>query len=272
MRWGLALICLLVLAAPARAVPLADTPHFLVTCTLSHRAPNDPIVHFGMPGMSHMHDFFGNSTTNAFTTARKLRHGHTSCHPNGDRSGYWVPSLYVGRRPARFASVTVYFEGWPGHTAEVRPFPFGLKLLAGFPMAKHPPKGGAALWSCTGTGADPLAGSLRIPVCPSYSRVRLDVRFPDCWDGRHLDSRGHRRHMAYSDAGVCPARAPVLLPRVRFDIEYATHGARGAVIASGPGYTAHGDFFNGWRPSLLSSRIDRCIHGDLRCNFDGQPY
>src|SRR3954447_3071502 len=142
MRWGLLLLAL-VLAAPAQAIPLPETPHFLATCTLSHRAPNDPIVHFGMPGMSHMHDFFGNSTTNAFTTARKLRAGRTSCHPNADRSGYWTPTLYVGKRPARFASVTVYFEAWPGHTAEVRPFPYGLKMLAGFPHAKRPPKGGA---------------------------------------------------------------------------------------------------------------------------------
>jgi hypothetical protein len=271
MRLGLFLVCLLVMAAPARGIPLPGVPHFLATCTLSHRAPNDPIVHFGMPGMSHMHDFFGNVTTNASSTAQTLRRGRTSCHPNGDRSGYWVPTLYVRGKPASEAAINVYFEASPGRAADVRPFPYGLKMLAGFPMARRARKGGAALWSCTGNG-DPAAGSTTMPVCPRYSRLRLVVRFPDCWDGRHLDSPGHRRHMAYSSGGVCPPRAPVLVPRVRFDIEYASRGSRGAQIASGPGYTAHGDFFNAWRPTVLAARIDHCLHGGLRCNFGGQPY
>jgi hypothetical protein len=30
------------------------------------------------------------------------------------------------------------------------------------------------------------------------SLLQLDVIFPDCWDGRHLDSPDHKSHMAYS--------------------------------------------------------------------------
>ncbi|MEA2427995.1 MAG: hypothetical protein QOF37_1623 [Thermoleophilaceae bacterium] len=261
--------CALCSAGPTSADSLPGVPQFLASCTLSHRLPDDPIVHFGMPGMSHMHDFFGNVSANAFSTRRSLVRARTTCHPTTDRSAYWTPTLYVHGRPVGTSSVTIYFEAPPARVDELRTYPPGLKMIAGHAMARRPPRDGHALWNCKGVAG---RGSTRIPVCPSWSRVRLVVRFPDCWDGRRLDSPDHRRHMAYSAGGACPARAPVLVPRARFDIEYRTHGAPGALIASGPGYTAHGDFFNAWRPGVLAARIDRCIRGRMRCDYDGHPY
>ena len=41
---------------------------FFTDCLPSHRAPDDPIVYPKQPGASHLHDFFGNETTNAFST------------------------------------------------------------------------------------------------------------------------------------------------------------------------------------------------------------
>src|SRR5919201_4749448 len=36
-----------------------------VKCGFSHDAPDDPIVHPGQPGASHLHSFIGNTTTDA---------------------------------------------------------------------------------------------------------------------------------------------------------------------------------------------------------------
>lgn len=52
------------------------------------------------------------------------------------------------------------------------------------------------LWSC---GAETRVPATRTtaPTC-STPDLRLSIAFPDCWDGRHLDSADHKSHMAYS--------------------------------------------------------------------------
>ena len=58
--------------------PQGTVPQFVVKCGFSHTAPNDPIVHPGMTGMSHSHDFFGNRGTDADSTAASLLGGATT--------------------------------------------------------------------------------------------------------------------------------------------------------------------------------------------------
>ena len=48
----------------------AASPGWLVRCPLSHTAPEDPIAMPGTPGGTHDHDFFGNTSTGAFSTER----------------------------------------------------------------------------------------------------------------------------------------------------------------------------------------------------------
>src|SRR5438128_12610277 len=42
--------------------------NFVENCAFSHRAPDDPIVFPGKPGLSHDHSFVGNESTDAFST------------------------------------------------------------------------------------------------------------------------------------------------------------------------------------------------------------
>src|SRR5690349_9233817 len=60
--------------------PQGTVPQFVVKCGFSHVASNDPIVHPGMTGMSHSHDFFGNRGTNADSTPASLLGGATTCN------------------------------------------------------------------------------------------------------------------------------------------------------------------------------------------------
>src|SRR5215216_5502680 len=61
------------------APEVEDLGVFSTLCRYSHSAPDDPIVHPGMPGMSHLHDFFGNVTTNADSTYDSLLGQETTC-------------------------------------------------------------------------------------------------------------------------------------------------------------------------------------------------
>ena len=47
--------------------------NFVVDCGFTHRSSDDPIVSPGIPGAAHDHSFFGNETTDAFSTAATLR-------------------------------------------------------------------------------------------------------------------------------------------------------------------------------------------------------
>src|SRR5213079_507048 len=72
---GVAVFALLVgagsgLTSPVGAqVPLASG-RFVSVCEFSHQSMNDPIVYPGKPGKSHLHEFFGNASTNAYSTPK----------------------------------------------------------------------------------------------------------------------------------------------------------------------------------------------------------
>ena len=109
-----------------------DIGNFVAHCRFSHQLPDDPIVHADHPGASHLHTFFGNTTTDAGATHATLRAGSTTCRMPQDASGYWVPALYQDGHEVRPRSVTVYYRTTPlTDPAEIQPFPAGLKYVAG---------------------------------------------------------------------------------------------------------------------------------------------
>ena len=78
--------------------------------------------------------------------------------------------------------------------------------------------------------------------------------------------------MAYSAAGACPSSHPVAVPQVQFKIRWPTRGGRRRTrLASGPGFSAHGNFINGWQPPALQQRIDDCLKPVIKCGPDGRP-
>jgi hypothetical protein len=263
---GTALL-LLALLAGAPTAARADGI-FVADCALSHRAANDPIVFPRMPGASHMHDFFGNGSTDASSTLRSLRRSAGNCVPAADRSGYWTPTLYRHGRALKPVQVQVYYQDF-FRFGRVLPFPPGLRVVAGRADATAPQRG-VVRWTCRQdqVGGDPA----RIPSC-GQSFVALRIAFPDCWDGRRLDSRDHRSHMAYNRAGGkepgpqrCPGSHPVVVPTLQVNVVYPIHDGRGVRLASGKTLTAHADFFNGWRPSVQRRRVDDVINGGKACD------
>ena len=131
-------------------------------------------------------------------------------------------------------------------------------------------------WVCPG-GQVAAGDSTRAPTCATY-RLDLDLRFPDCWDGVHLDSKDHKSHMAYSvrpnklsTQRVCPSTHPRLMPQVVMNVRYSTFGGPLTRLASGAMNTAHGDFMNGWRQSKLVTLVQRCLNVDKYCGGGDYP-
>jgi hypothetical protein len=248
------------LIAPAAAVaavprPLDGPLHdgiFLSVCAPSHSATDDPIVHPGEPGASHAHEFFGNRTTNADSTYASLRAVGTTCRLGADTAAYWVPALYDdGRRVAPLRVNAYYLRG--GGRGPVVAFPAGLKVIAGNSGATTAQSRAITGWKCSGIprlalSSDPVA-------CPSGSHAVLVIRFPDCWNGKDLDSADHQGHMAYRVRGSCPSGYPVRVPRLSLNVHYQLPDVSGLTLASGSIYSSHADFFNAWNQTVLTRLV-----------------
>lgn len=151
-------------------------------------------------------------------------------------------------RALRPLGLDAYYRVAPGvDPAAVRPYPLGLVMPAGDPFTRRPLPRQVVAWGC---GSGPVVSS----------------GFPDCWDGRRLDSPGHRAHVAHSGRSGCPSGHPVALPRLTLVIWYPHRGPAGGLsLSSGGPHTAHADFLNAWQPGALAREV-RCLRRGVVCS------
>jgi Domain of unknown function (DUF1996) len=95
--------------------------------------------------------------------------------------------------------------------------------------------------------------------------IQLHVRFPDCWDGRRVDSVDHKQHMAYSIRGGCPRGHPVLVPSLILIVSYPITKGSDVSLSSGGQYSAHADFLNAWKQRALERIVKECRAGRPYC-------
>ena len=237
--------------------------NFVENCRYSHQAADDPIVFPGQPGLSHQHTFVGNRTTNASSSFGSLRSSATTCMRSDDTAAYWVPALYQGTTEVLPVAATVYYRR--GTVAEVSPFPNNMRMIAGDAKATSPQDMRVTFWSCG--VASGVQRSTDVPTCPDTrgSFLRLHIRFPECWDGRRLDSADHKSHMAYATRAGCPSTHPVEVPQITQIYRYPARGGDGFALASGGVYSAHADFLNAWKPGALRKLVDDCLNALVHC-------
>jgi uncharacterized protein DUF1996 len=252
----------------SRALTPFPDVNFISACGFSHRAPDDPIVYPGRPGLSHDHTFIGNVSTNAWSSLDTLRVASTTCTRDGDTAAYWAPTLVDNGTPVTPIGADVYYRRRT--FARVQPFPAGLKMVAGNSHAVSPQLLDITWWDC-GSKTD-VAAQSTVPTCPSgrNSSLRLHVRFPNCWDGKHLDSRDHKSHMAYSVGGACPARHPVAVPSLAIALRYPIMGDSSVYLASGGQFSGHADFINAWNQDRLAFLVNDCLNAARHCGLSGQ--
>jgi uncharacterized protein DUF1996 len=254
-------------AAPA----LSGAATFISACSFSHFAPDDPIVFPRAPGFSHDHTFVGNVSTSAFSTLSSLRSARTTCAPRTDTAAYWAPTLYVDGNPITPRGAAIYYRRLT--TAPVRPFPPGLRMVAGNSHAVRPQSQQITYWDCgvfkenfyAPRGLESSALSSGIPHCAQYANLQLHVTFPNCWNGKSLDSADHRSHMAYSVAGRCPSSHPVAVPAITLVYNYLALGPGKPILSSGGQYSGHADFINAWNEHALAELVDICLNGGAYC-------
>lgn len=277
---------------------------FRTVCAFSHAAYDDSIVYPGQPGVSHLHNFFGNTLSDANSTVTSLKTTGSSTCRGGivNRSSYWIPAMVdVSVTPARYIrprSMLVYYKSPNGDPKDVKPFPPGLVMIAGNPSATFPVIWGASGFSCSGfaQGSDHTEpfpdprGPHTIPINDcimpdgTQGEVWGGVVFPECWDGKNLDSPDHRSHMAYwripnidpatgKFVNTCPADHPVHLPMLSigaiWTIPPGSHTKDWKLVSDTglPGTSMHGDYREGWNrnggPNKDIDRAKQWVEGCL---------
>ncbi len=249
--------------------PQGAVGQFVAECDHSHSRPDDPIVFPGEPDRSHLHDFFGSRSANADSTVVDLRASSTSCDLLADTASYWSPAVFVDGVHVEPLVATAYYRAGVGvDPSTVASFPDGLAMIAGDQSADDAQPIEVAGWSCGGSSrrfTEP-------PRCASDAPLRLEVTFPDCWNGVDLDLPGHRRHVHYSQNGSCPDSHPVAMPQLTFAVTYPLSGDVSSLrLASGEPHTLHADFLNAWDPIRLETEVDLCIRRGVVCGIsDGR--
>jgi hypothetical protein len=237
---------------------------------------DDPIVAPMRLGASHLHVFWGNTSTDATSTQASIAStGNSTCRGGtANRTAYWAPALIDTGTGAPLAPdlIHVYYKSGYGGLApsDIHPLPAGLRMVAGSATATGPQEHGG--WRCWNAGG---ALTATIPRCAVGDFVAMTLEFPQCWDGHSLDSADHRSQLAYPDGGGCPASHPVAVPAITFNVLYPVTAASvpsrwrlssDTYDASMPGgYSVHGDWFDGWDQSVKQTWTDGCVRVPVSC-------
>lgn len=250
----------ILVAIPTAFISAALGANWITTCQQSHLNNDDPVAFPGQPGAAHQHLFTGARTTNAFSTFESLVASETTCEMGSDRTGYWEPKpLNYNLHPNKGA--LFYYTG--SKAASV--FPNGLKMKVGDAKATSEATNwgiaqGRIKFKC-GPGSNPEYPQPPL-ACTSGMLVTV-VEFPRWWDGLRLDSPDHISHMSYRrDAGH-----QVELLRVKAYVRHAVPPGLPIdfTLSSGPYYTYHLVFFDGWLKSELQRFIDHCVKTGRNC-------
>jgi hypothetical protein len=257
----------------------------------------DPIGERGIRPSRHVHQFYGSTEITRMARPQLATYADligtpTTCDLPADSALYWIPLLTQRGIPVPVKRMEAYYLAWNGDLTDpgltTQSPPDDLRLVAGNAMAtsrrsmdlEH------VYWDCgafstksafDGHWATPAAANCATaqPIAGGRVLLTLAVVFPSCWDGLLNDhtrtgdtadfngnpAAGTVQHLAYPTALGCPAAFPIRLMTLRQNVSWNYRGnGRDLRLSSGPGFTAHGDFLNGWTDPGLGDLLSHCVN------------
>jgi hypothetical protein len=262
---------------PPIPAPVSTTPNpeagFIIDCDVVKQAKDDPIVYPGGFGASHMHTFTGSTIVDANATAQKMaRAGTSSCAASGNTSSYWMPTLLTQSgallKPTMFR---LYYLNALNHYSQMAEIPFGLRMISGYPDATSPQNVDKIGWRCRNIAGDAHRTKLpTVHACPNDQYMQAYVIFPECWDGRRLDSPDHRSHMAYAP---CPATHPIKIPQIRLEAMFPIGSTYvGQRMENVTPHGLHADTFSAWDPATSRVMYNVCTRANKNCGPTEENY
>lgn len=236
------------------------TGAFRTMCKRSHFNRDDSLVYPGQSGRAHLHMYWGNTASDANSTAESIRtSGNSTCGGGiANRSTYWVPAMIDTSDGSviDMSYADVYYKtGYSGiKNEQIKPIPRGLRMIAG-DMLKTTKDQWFSYhdFVCEANGKRETA----IPGGCTSGQLLMQISFPQCWNGRDLTAPDNKSHMAYA-SGSCPASHPVPLPTISYIVHFPIPAGRNTsnwrlssdnYIGQG-GNSIHADWINGWDDTL----------------------
>jgi hypothetical protein len=225
-------------------------PTVRVECKPSHILEEDPILD-PPPGEAHLHQFVGNTATNADSTHESLASNlKTTCRPAIDTSSYWFPVIREAGKQINPRKVSLYYQA-PGDQTKVKNVVDGLQVITDENI-------GDVDYRC-GANAD----TEKPPYGCKADGFRIRLHFPDCWNQQTLKEGS----TVSSVNGKCPRSHPYRYPAIRMAIHYPiTDGKldRPITVSAGAGEwhgidSMHGDIFFAPQQPVSDVRTKYCL-------------
>jgi uncharacterized protein DUF1996 len=253
---------------PAQA---AQGGQFVLRCGYSHSLPDDPIVFPNQPGASHLHDFYGNTGVNAFSTFPTMLAGETTCRVPSDTAGYWAPAGFMNGVRVKPGVMRIYYLA--GATGTPGTLPAGLQMIGGNKEAQSPGENPHVSWSC-GQTTSVSTPHMDMPYdCrpwaqyPFVDGIIASIDFPSCWNGIGL----RPEDVTYPEGGACPPGFGNVIPKLSERVHYGVmnplglDGTLAFQLSSGPAYSMHADFWNTWEQERLDQLVEDCLIAMVHC-------
>lgn len=268
---------------------VSDIGSFRVQCTVSHMNFDDPMVFKNIQNATHHHTYYGHINVKFDTDLMTLADsGNSTCHGGiMNRSAYWHPTMIDIRTnapvtPDGNTAMFYYKTGYGGVAPRfVTAPPRGLRMLSGNPKAINASEAQNIRYACV----NPATGHANVRTqniqnCPVGQRLLMEVFFPQCWDGKNLDSPNHKDHMAQPvgsrTENGCPVSHPVPIPEITLNMNFTITSANQsanwrlssdnyAFNGSNAGYSGHADWVNGWNEAIFTGIVRNCLNPSRDC-------
>ena len=261
---------------------------------------------FGNTGANASSNYQSLRTTGGSTCTR-------SADVSPQRSAYWMPAMLDGAGNAVKPDwVNTYYKEMPESdpncavtvnpanlaidpsvTGRCVPIPNGIRFILGYNMATgtggpadlHSRDHEAMGFDCMDkpVGANSYTGTQRTIAailatgkCPPGAWLRMYVAFPQCWDGKSLDSADHRSHIVMPPQAICPNDHPFRIPEIAVSAFFSVddnffagkwHLSSDEMMpGTVAGSTLHMDYWEAWSPVVKNLWQTNCINGHLSCS------